>query len=81
LMMYADYNSDKDLSDDTTDDEDESAFGVGAYARAGLEFRVYQYGMLGMGVRSIYADIDFSEVSGTTDVRGIAAFVTFTAGF
>lgn len=81
LMMYADYNSDKDLSDDTTDDEDESAFGVGVYGRAGLEFRVYKYGMLGMGVRSIYADIDFNEVSGTTDVRGTAAFVTFTAGF
>jgi hypothetical protein len=81
LMMYADYNSDKDLSDDTTDDEDESAFGVGVYARAGLEIRMYKYGMLGMGVRSIYADIDFNEVKGTSDVRGIAAFVTFTAGF
>lgn len=81
LMMYADYNSDKDLSDDTTDDEDESAFGVGVYARTGLEIRLYKYGMLGMGARYVYADIDFSEVNGTTDVRGVAAFVTFTAGF
>jgi hypothetical protein len=87
LLMYADYDQDKDLDDDPdgdfgdNDGDDESAFGFGVYGRAGLEFRVYKYGMLGMGVRTVYADLDFSNVGGTTDVRGIAGFVTFTAGF
>lgn len=92
LLIFADYDEDNELRDDLDpdpgndldddrNDNGESAFGYGVYGRAGLEFRVYEYGMLGMGVRTLYADLDFSAVGGTTDVRGIAGFVTFTAGF
>ncbi len=50
------------------------------YARAGFEFRIYEKGMLGLGARGTWSNVDFSEVGGSTDLVGIAAFVTFTAG-
>ncbi|VGO21342.1 outer membrane beta-barrel protein [Pontiella sulfatireligans] len=84
LLMYANYDADKDYDGDNSYDENddsESAFGFGAYGRAGIEFRIHERGMLGMGARILYANLDLSDVGGTTDVKGIAGFVTYTAGF
>lgn len=82
LLMYADYDADKEYSDDSPDeDTSESAFGIGVYARSGIEFRVHERGTLGLGARATWADVDFSDVGGTTDMKGIAGFVTYTAGF
>ncbi len=81
LLMYADYDADKELSDDTDESTTKSAFGAGLYARAGIEFRVHGRGTLGLGIRNTYADIDFSGVGGTADLQGFAGFVTYTAGF
>ncbi len=81
LMMYADYQSDRDYDDATPDtSSNESAFGLGVYARTGFEFRVSESGYLGMGVRGNWSNVDFSEVGGSSDISGLAAFVTFTAG-
>lgn len=84
MMMYADYQADRDY-DETAPDEDvsdhESAFGIGLYARSGLEFRVHEHGYLGMGARWNWSNVDFSDVGGSSDLSGIAAFVTYTAGF
>lgn len=80
-MTYAAYKSDttySDASPGTSDDE--SVFGIGAYARTGFEFRIYEKGMLGLGVRGTWANVDFSEVGGSSDLTGVAAFVSFTAG-
>ena len=88
LLMYADYNADDDRDIELPDnineddgDQDESAFGVGVYARTGLEFRVHQRGTLGMGIRANYVKLDLSDVGGTSDMTGFAGFVTYTAGF
>lgn len=82
LMTYADYQSDKNYEDNTPDENaDETAFGVGVYARTGVEFRIYEQGMLGLGARGSWASVDFSDVGGSSDLVGLAAFVTFTAGF
>lgn len=85
LMMYADYKSDRDYDGTDPDVSDisdhESAFGIGLYARTGLEFRIHEYGCLGMGARWNWSNVDFSDVGGTSDLSGIAAFVTYTAGF
>jgi len=79
LMTYADYSSDRDdgvIIEETS----ESAFGLGLYARTGFEFRIYEAGMLGLGVRGSWANLDFSEVGGSSKLTGVAAFVSFTAG-
>ena len=82
LMMYADYRADKEYDDGTTPDEDvgESAFGIGLYARTGIEFRLYEKGMLGVGARGSWSTVDFSDVGGRSELVGTALFVTFTAG-
>jgi hypothetical protein len=82
-LIYAEYDAQRDYDSDAWDDEEdeESAFGVGAYARAGLEFRLYAYGMLGAGVRANWADLDFTDVGGSSDLTGLGGYVTFTAGF
>jgi hypothetical protein len=88
LLMYADYDADDDreieLPDDInedTNDDNESAFGFGVYARTGFEFRVHERGTLGMGIRANYVELDLSDVGGTSDMTGFAGFVTYTAGF
>lgn len=86
-MVYADYRSDTKYpengpppQDDVDETASESAFGIGLYARAGFEIRIYEKGMLGLGVRGTWSSVDFSDVGGSTDLAGAAAFVSFTAG-
>jgi hypothetical protein len=82
LMTYADYQADKDYNDSTpNENSSESAFGIGVYARTGIEFRVHERGMLGLGARGTWAHVDVSDVGGSSDLVGIAGFVTYTAGF
>lgn len=84
LMTYVDYRSEREETDtggtEETFDNDDSAFGLGVYARAGFEFRIYEQGMLGLGARGTWSSLDLSDVGGSTDLSGIAAFVSFTAG-
>lgn len=83
LMIFADYDAEREETGGTADgtyDNSESAFGIGAYARTGIEFRVHERGMLGLGVRGSWTNIDFSDVGGSSDISGLAGFVTYTAG-
>jgi hypothetical protein len=83
LMMYADYDSSREETGAGGGlyETSESAFGLGVYARTGIEFRVHEKGMLGLGARGTWADVDLSDVGGSSELTGIAAFVTYTAGF
>lgn len=82
LMTYVDYRSERteDGGTEETFDNNESAFGIGVYARAGFEFRIYEAGMLGLGARGTWSSLDLTDVGGTSELTGVAAFVSFTAG-
>ena len=80
-MLYASYRSEREYSDGTDADVSSSAFGMGAYVRAGLEFRIQEFGMVGLGVRESWTDADFSSIGGSTELSGTAFFASFTAGF
>lgn len=81
LMVFASYKSERDYESGTPDSSDsESAFGLGLYARTGVEFRIHQRGYLGLGARWNWSNADFTEVGGSSKVTGIAGFVTYTAG-
>jgi len=82
LMTYVDYRSERteDGGTEETFENNESAFGIGVYARAGFEFRIYEAGMLGLGARGTWSSIDLTEVGGSSELTGIAAFISFTAG-
>ncbi len=82
LIMYASYRVDRDYSDGSDgDSETESHLGIGAYARTGIEFRVHDRGMLGVGARTTWTHIDFTDVGGRAEMTGIGGFITYTAGF
>jgi hypothetical protein len=91
LLSYADYRIEKEFSDtdpgnpSPTETEDEtlnrSAFGAGVYARTGVEFRVHEKGLFGLGVRANWMNLDFTDINGRSDLTGLAAFITYTAGF
>ena len=83
LMVYADYSSDREETGggvEETFENNETAFGIGAYARAGFEFRIYEAGMLGIGARGTWSSLDLSDVGGSSELTGVAAFISFTAG-
>jgi len=85
LMTYVDYRSERDETENGITESfktNESAFGLGVYARTGFEFRVHRYGMLGLGVRGTWSNVDLSEISsGSSELVGSAVFATYTAGF
>lgn len=81
-LMYATYRENRKFSDgsDSTSSSD-SAFGAGAYARAGIEFRLDNAGMVGLGVRNTWSWMDFRNADNSSHLDGIAVFATYTVGF
>jgi hypothetical protein len=81
-LMYATYRENRDFSDgsDSTSSSN-NAFGAGAYARAGIEFRIHNSGMAGLGVRNTWSSMNFSNAGGSSHLNGTAVFATYTLGF
>lgn len=81
LLMIADYRSDREYTDSTPNNsQSDTVFGLGLYARTGLELQVHRHGHLGAGLRMNWSNADFSEVGGESELSGVAAFITYTAG-
>jgi hypothetical protein len=59
---------------------DGSGFGVGYYARTGIEFGVARSTMIGVGALWSDVELDLSGGLGDLDVDGFQAFVTVTQG-
>ena len=91
LLSYVDYRIEKEFSDTDpsnpspaeTEDESisKSSFGTGFYARTGVEIRVHEKGLFGVGLRASWMNMDFTDIGGRSELNGLAAFVTYTAGF
>lgn len=77
ILTYSEGYQDNATGPDYYYRNNENAFGYGLYARTGVEIRVHEYGMLGVGVRGTWVDTDLGNI---TDLTGIGAFVTYTAG-
>jgi hypothetical protein len=67
-------------SDAAEDDPDSWSFGVGGYARAGLELRLGDGSLLGLGVRGVAADLDFDGDHPDAAADGLQVFLTYTTG-
>jgi hypothetical protein len=87
LMNYANYRTETETEDagdptqSTTENDSESAFGLGVYARTGVEVRIHYRGTVGLGARGTWSNVDFTEFGGSSELVGFAGFVTYTAGF
>lgn len=77
VMMVGLYNTETDYNNVN---QSETEVGFGLYARAGLELKVQRNGYLGAGLRGTYSSLDFSEAGGSSDLKGIGVFLTYTAG-
>ncbi len=85
LLLFGQYDRKSDGNSDTAPyhehaDETSSAFGVGVYARTGIEFRLPDDSWMGIGLRVFTSDLDFDTVPGTTTLRGIQGMITYTVG-
>lgn len=82
VINYAYYRTSSSFSDTFDDEsENESAFGIGAYARAGFEYRIHHRGLLGLGARGTWSTVDLTSVGGQSEMVGTALFASYTAGF
>jgi hypothetical protein len=73
LMQWAEYEESS-----LFDDGNSSGFGLGYYARTGLELMVGRGSMIGMGVRWSDSAVDLSSESGDLDLRGVQIALTFS---
>jgi opacity protein-like surface antigen len=78
LMEWADFSQ---KSDDDTIDDSGQGFGTGWYARTGIEFRMTENSMVGLGVRWSESTVDLDNSLGTLDLDGFQVVVTVTEGF
>ncbi|MEM7307172.1 MAG: hypothetical protein AAF682_10905 [Planctomycetota bacterium] len=67
-------------TDDEEVDGDDSSFGLGGYARAGVELRLGDGSLLGLGLRSVHADLDFDRGLPDVDLDALQVFLTYSAG-
>ncbi len=58
---------------------DESDFAFGLYGRAGIDFEYRNDQYLGLGVRYMAAEMDFSDTVGKVDLEGPQFVLTYTA--
>ena len=58
-------------------DADSSAFNIGFYARAGIDFEVRRGEHMGLGFRYLSAKMDFDDTIGTLDMEGPQILFTY----
>jgi hypothetical protein len=67
-------------SNQIDDDPRDTAFAVGPYARAGVELLLGDGSLLGLGVRGVAAELDFSGGISDLDLGGVQVFLTYSLG-
>jgi len=87
-MLFGEYDADDDVeegADPATAEmfrgESESEFGIGGYARLGLEYEFAPRALVGISVRGLATDMEFDNAVDASRVGGVQAFLTFTRNF
>lgn len=84
ILMFGQNNNQSNYYVSTSqtvyDSNASSAFGPGIYGRAGIEFRLKNSSWMGIGARAFGSKLNFSNVSGTTNVNGFQLMLTYTVG-
>jgi len=85
-MLFADYSEDRTAEPDPLPAEDAAdngttEFGVGGYARLGLEYQVTPDGYVGVCVRGVASNLEFDRPATGAEVSGVQGFVTFSRWF
>lgn len=89
-MLFAEYDAEEDVQEDGTTDPatasdvsggNESEFGVGGYARIGVEYEIAPTALVGFSVRGLATNLEFDNTVDAASLNGVQAFVTFTRNF
>jgi len=85
-LLFADYSEDRTSSPDPlpaqdTVDNGSSEFGVGGYARLGLEYQLTPGGYVGVCLRGMASNLAFDGPASGSKVAGVQGFVTFSRWF
>jgi len=81
-MVFGEYKEDGDDSgeeDTGSSHKSDSEFGVGGYARAGIEYQYLPGALVGVSVRGLTTNLKFDSTVSDEKVSGVQGFVTFTA--
>lgn len=87
-MLFGEYEADDDVDEGADPEtaeayrgESESEFGIGGYARLGLEYEFAPRSLVGVSVRGLATDMEFDNAVDASQVSGVQAFLTFTRNF
>jgi hypothetical protein len=88
LMLFGEYSAEaeeKDLEVTPTEERDssssDSGFGIGGYARAGLEYRLANHAFMGLCVRALDTNLEFAGALDDSGLSGIQGFLTYSQPF
>ncbi|WP_020677122.1 outer membrane beta-barrel protein [Geopsychrobacter electrodiphilus] len=82
-VVFGEYDEKNNLSADSPEQtlagNSDSEFGVGAYIRAGIEYRLRDQGFVGFGVRELKTNIEFDSAPGASSgLSGVQGFLSFS---
>lgn len=85
LMMFGDYSEDTEEEDlEATPHEvtrrssSDSQFGVGGYARLGLEYRLVNNAFMGVSMRGVSTNLEFENTLDAGRLNGVQWFITYS---
>lgn len=87
VMLFGEHDENHDVGEEAASPAvaprggSRSEFGIGGYARAGLEYEFAPQSLVGFSVRGLATDMGFDNAVDSSPVRGVQAFVTFTRNF
>jgi len=88
MVLFGEYSGDKTEEDltvtpvaATKDSRSESAFGVGGYAKLGVEYRLSGDAFMGVAVRGIATNLEFDQAIDDGGLASLQGFVTFTRAY
>jgi hypothetical protein len=88
MMLFGEYSDDTKEEDltvtpvaEANNSNNESVFGVGGYAKIGLEYRLSDDAFMGIAVRGIATNLEFERTLEDGGLTGIQGFVTFTRAY
>jgi hypothetical protein len=88
LMLFAGYTEDarqEDLEASPTetskDSNTDSEFGIGGYARVGLEYQLQNGAFMGVCVRGVKTNLEFNDTIDDGGLDGVQGFLTYSQPF
>jgi len=88
MMLFGEYSDDTTQADpaatpatETKQSNSDSAFGIGGYAKLGLEYRLSGDAFMGIAARGIATNLEFDRAVDNGELTGIQGFVTFTRAY